>query len=414
MKCVSSTKRVLGTRIQRTSAREAAWQLAIRRDNVISFCITPEDTARNAELACRLRATILQRTYNNDYHTDTTDIQRLAQTVREGRERILFWGEPEAIRNVREWFATQANPDTAQLEALDFGTASTLDMEGIYGSGYAELSRTGSVCRSITASGPILAELWRMLRGGAEQFQTQHSFVALPRNRRTTREVRGGAAVHRMHVRMIGSAFWGIAPWYVMQGGVMEVLDFREVYRSPELIVDLHRNVRELWFESREGEAYVGNLLALNFGEEARAAATPRLADKRTKLVSGWQVSYIGPENLRPFGPAIIRPCNADGDDLDAVVDQASRAATIAVFVPLEQPERASVQHWLARVGFQLTGIIPSKPSERSRTPLIGVWSRSRPELLWVEPQYLRYQVDGIERDVIGYLSLLCRSHHSV
>jgi hypothetical protein len=412
--CTSSTRRVLGAHVQSASARETAWKMMLDPASLGAICITPEESARNAPLACRLRAAILQRTYRNDYHTDTSDVPRLSQAVREGRERILFWGHPTTISNAREWFATGASPEEAELQVLDFGTASTLDLAGVYGSGYAELSRTGSMCMSITADRPIVADLFRLLRGGAEQFRSQHSFVALPRNRRTTREVRGGAAVHRMHVRTIGSAFWGIAPWYLMQGGVIEALDYREVYRCPELILDLYSEVRELWFESQEGQAYVGNLVALNFGEEVRAVAAPRLADKRRKLVSGWKVYYTGPENLRAFCPAIIRPSNKEGDDLDAIVDQASEAAATAVFVPLEQPERASVQYWLARAGFRLTGVVPSKPTERGRTPVTGVWSRSRPEVPWAEPQYLDWQVDGIENEIINYLRLLCREHASV
>ena len=151
----SLTVRVLGARVQTTGTRSTAWRQFLGETDWASQCITPEEAACNAPLACRLRAAILQRTYQNDYHTDSADIVRLARAVGEHKERILFWGEPGLIAVARDWFARGENPDDATLNALGFGTASTLDAAEMYGPGYAELSRTGSVCSNIPASAPI-------------------------------------------------------------------------------------------------------------------------------------------------------------------------------------------------------------------------------------------------------------------
>ena len=401
--------RVLGSRLQCREIRDAAWWQVLADANVQSQCIIPEEAARNAPLACRLRATILQRTYANDYHTNTADIQRLAETVREHKERILFWGEPALIAVARKWFASGATPDDADLNALDFGTASALDIADVYGPGYAELSRTGSVCSSIPASAPIVADVARLLRGDAPHFRTQHTFVSVPRNRKTSMGVRGGAAIHRLHARVIGSAFWGVAPWYIMQGGVLEVLDYRELYRDPESISALHTEIRELYFDSLDSAAYVGDLIALNFGDDARSLLSTKLAPRNgTGASSMWQVAYLGPPNLRSYCAAIVRPAPDGGSTLGALLDEASAAAAVAVYVPLEDPEVAAVQHSLCRSGFRLTSVVPSKPERKRRSPFMGVWCRPRPGVAWAEPYYLTRSSTGAENKILEYLRTLC------
>ena len=376
--------------------------------NVEGQCITPEEAARNAPLACQLRAAILQRTYANDYHTDTADIQRLAEKVREHKERILFWGEPASIAVARELFASGTTPDDADLNAFDFGTASTLDTADVYGPGYAELSRTGSVCSSIPASAPILADVVRLLRGDAPHFRTQHTFMSVPRNRKTSIGIRGGAAIHRLHARVIGSAFWGVAPWYVMQGGVLEVLDYRELYRDPERISALHAEVRELYFDSLDSAVYVGNLIELNFGDDGRSSLSTKIAPRNGPGASSmWQVAYLGPPNLRSYCAAIVRPATDGGSTLGALVDEASAAAAVAVYVPLEDPGVASVQHSLCRSQFRLTSVVPSKPDEKRRSPFMGVWYRPRLGLARAEPYYLTLSSSGAENRILEYLRTL-------
>jgi hypothetical protein len=401
---ISATLRTIGNRIQSASARKTAWKQALSNFDSERVCITPEEAWCNPALACRLRAAILQRTYRNDYHTDTRDIPRLAQAIREHKERVLFWGDPSVISEVRKWFSNGATPSNAELDTLDLGTASTLNMEEIYGPGYGEFSRTGSMCSNIAAAGPILTDIQRLMQGDSEQFTAQHTFVALPRNRRTTAEVRGGAAVHRLHVRVIASAFWGLAPWYLMQGGVIEVLDYREIYRDPDLITILNSRLGELWVDSEQSAALVGNLLALNFGEEARSAMIPRIVEKDSKAAAGWQLCHTGPPNLRSFCPAIIRPADAGGEELGSLVDRASEAAATAVFVPLETPERASVQPWLSRNGFQLSAVIPAKPAAGGHSPILAMWCRPRSGVPWAEPYYFSRRATGIEHEILQHL----------
>ena len=401
---INAALRTIGTRIQSASARNAAWTKALSNLDIERVCITPQEAWCNPALACRLRAAILQRTYRNDYHTDTSDIPRLAQAIREHKERVLFWGDPSVISEVRKWFTNGVTPSDGELKALDFGTASTLNMEDVYGPGYGEFSRTGSMCSNIAAAGPILADIQRVMQGDSEQFTAQHTFVALPRNRRTTAEVRGGAAVHRLHVRLIASAFWGLAPWYLMQGGVIEVLDYREIYRHPDLIASLNRSLGELWVDSEDSAEFVGNLLALNFGEEARSAMVPRIAEKGSGAAAGWQLCHTGPPNLRSFCPAIIRPADARGDELASLVNQASDAAATVVFVPLETPARASVQPWLSRNGFQLSAVVPAKPAPGGRSPVLAMWCRPRSGVPWAKPYYFSHRASGIEHEILKHL----------
>ena len=406
--------RVIGAPISPASVRQENWNNLLSRANRPPGLIRPEESAANPVLACLLRATVLQRTYGGEYHTDTQDTSRLAEAVRQGIERISFWGDPKAINQVKEWLSSGNCPSPESLRSMDIGTASVLDMSSIYGTGYGELSRTGSMCRDYSAESAILGDLSQILFGETGHFRTQHTFVALPRNRRSSADVRGGAAIHRMHVRSIGSAFWGIAPWYVMQGGLIEALDYREIYRDPELVIALNTAIRDVWVDSAGSEAFVRDLLTLNFGEEVLTSIRTRIAGKHTPHSSGWDVCPSAPRDLIPFCPAIIRPSSGQGMRLEEVVDQASNAAAIAVYVPLEEAEYASVQHWLADHDFHLTIVIPSKPLNNTRTSLIGVWSRTRAGLSWWHPYYLCHTTDGIQAKLLRSISQLCNMHNPV
>ncbi len=405
--------RVLGTRMEPASARNAAWHRLLAESDWQQECITPEEAASHPTLACRLRAVILNRTYSNDYHTDSVDIDRLARAVRQHRERILFWGDPGAIAVARDWFTRGESPGEATLQSLNFGTASTLDAGDAYGEGYAELSRTGSVCADVPASAPILAEVTQLLCGGAPNFRSRHTFVAVPRNRRSSTTIRGGSAIHRLHVRVIRSSFWGVAPWYVMQGGFIEMLDYRELYRDPEAIAALHSHIRELWFDCPDSAAYALSFIALNFGRDACSTLTVSIAPPHGSATTGWKVSYLGPPNLRRFCPAIIRPADSDATTFDALLDEALSAAAVAVYVPLEEPGPAAVQHSLRQRGFQLTAVIPSKPAGEERTPFTGVWSKTKPGIPWAEPYYLHMPAEGCEGAILNHLRSLCKGKTS-
>ena len=394
--------------------RDALWRGALADASLREVWVSPQETSRNPVFATQLRAEILQRTYGNEYHTDTQDTIRLAQAVEQGRERIMFWGTPEAIRSVRRQLSDPRSVWTQEMAPLDLGTASVLDMSPLYGPGYAELSRTGSVCQTQSAETSILRDLWQLLHGDASHFASHHTFVALPRNRKSSAGVRGGAAIHRLHVRVIGSAFWGVAPWYVMQGGVIEVLDFRELYRDPEAILRLHGAVRNLWFPSEESKSFLASLIAFNFGESALHSLQTHIIQAAKEPVSGWELFSTAPADLSAFCPTIIRRTSVSGVTLNQALEQASSAASIAVLVPIEEQRCASVQHQLMAEGFQATAVMPSKPAAQGRTLVTAIWTRTRNQLSWAPPYYMNFSSDGLQEVLLAAIRLLCSRHELV
>ncbi|UZK53923.1 hypothetical protein NEH16_06930 [Streptomyces drozdowiczii] len=189
----------------------------------------PDICRRNPLLAVRLRRSVLMRCYNGDYHTDVFDEARLAGRIADGWERVLFWGPEDQVSRVAELFHAPGCPPGSVLDGLSLGTHTSLPGEELYGRGHVEVARTGSTQGdSAGATEAILWDLGRIL-AGARKGEVLHTLSCVPRNRRSAHGVPGGAAIHRLHTRAVGSRHWGVAPFYVMVGGSLELLDYREV-----------------------------------------------------------------------------------------------------------------------------------------------------------------------------------------
>ncbi|HKH47090.1 MAG TPA: hypothetical protein VKM72_20730 [Thermoanaerobaculia bacterium] len=375
------------------------------------FCLAPAETRRAPRTAVRARLSTLLRTYAGDYHSDSYDVERLAAQVLSGTERILFWGEEESIAALRGWTRAGHEPTDAELDGLALGTATVLDVAHEFGEGHAEMCRTGSVCRSVPSTGPILWDVLALLGeepGGA--FAGCHTFLSVPRNRRTTPQIRGGAAIHRFHVHDLGSSFWGVAPWYVMQGGFLEVLDYRELYRSPAAAAAQWQGA-ELWLTAEPEAAFAAALLELNLCDaEAPGLRLLRPAPPRP---ARWRVCAAASPALVRYQPGLVWP-DAAGPFHSlhgAVRDLEARGcACVTVCLPLEDPGWATYQQRLGRAGFHLAGLLAPRQAAGERRPCHGMWSRPRPGVSLAEPYYLAAARPAPgEEAVLHHLSRICR-----
>ena len=191
--------------------------------------IHPNETRKHARAAVLVRLDVLRRVYCDDYHTNSYAIDVLAERVSRGDELIWFWGSAAEIAALRAYLAG----GTAPVPAFAVGTVSVLPAEGIAGPGTGELCRSGSMDRVLGVRGPGVERIVDFM-SGADWGRSYDSLFLTARNRASAPGVRGGEAVHRLHVHHVRSSFWGFAPWYVMQGGCVELLDLRECYRDPD------------------------------------------------------------------------------------------------------------------------------------------------------------------------------------
>lgn len=184
-----------------------------------------DETALRPALAAGLRSQVLKEVYFGDYHQDVTDLPRLSRLIEEDQERLVFWGSAGNIADLRAALGTGAlDASTIDRLARSLGTATFINRERIFGAGIWELSRTGSASSALSLSRPMLAALARHWAGS--QWPDDVVYCT-PRNRPSAPRIPGGMGIQRFHQRGVRSAFLGFAPWHLMAGGSIELLEFR-------------------------------------------------------------------------------------------------------------------------------------------------------------------------------------------
>lgn len=406
------------------SERASNWLTVVDRSTFDSArqYVSPEESSCAPEIALRMRLSILLRTYSGDYHTDAFDVDRLAPLVRNGCERIAFWGGEEPISVLRNWIRTGAMPSSDECDTLDLGTGTVLNAAETHGHGYAEMCRTGSTCSTVPANAPILLELLALLGdSAAKTFNHYHTFFSVPRNRSSAAGIRGGSAIHRAHVREIGSSYWGVAPWYVMQGGYLEILDYRELYRHPEQVVEAFGAIPKLYCSTNSDRRFIVSLLQLNLTENGRF---PDVEVIRSNEVPGLQCEMRGhvSPSLAPFNPLFIWPASKRvGVDLSVLDKQevSQLYASLNVCVPLDDAGMVCYQAWLNNHSYLLSAVVPPKAFVRLASSkkddhqgrVYGIWSKVRTGLKLATPYYLKHRGHtAVEGSILKHVSTLCNA----
>lgn len=375
-----------------------------------------DETARRAELAVRMRMSVLLRTYQGDYHTDSFDVARLADQVRSGDELIWFWGAATEIAAFRK---LMESAPVDEVPPLALGTSTTLSVEAEYGSGYAESCRNGSMDTALGGKLPYIFATHRYISGSEDAVHRRyHTITGTSRNRAGTETIRGGEAVHRLASHYLHYRFWGYVPFYVMQGGVLEQLDLVECNRDPS---DVLRALRKSppWLFRRNVEAgFASSLVEMNFD-----VRPPTIVDADPTATGGAQPRYrlLTPPSadLLRSNHVVIRPVRPDDDSqalpLERALRQAIESGTCctAVHVDLTDPRGLATQDQLAEHGFALSAVVPPKDTWFERdsvrhqvnTPPIGIWVRPRPGLPVEQPYYRHQQgASPAEAAVLEYL----------
>ena len=393
-------------------ARETRWRrlAAAQEFDPEAQMIGAGEAAATPEAAVRLRLAILLETYAGDYATAAFDVDAIAARIGAGGERIFFWGDPEAVAAARKLLRARGLRDGGAVPRL--GTATVIDASGELGPGHAEMCRTGSTCGSVAAAVPIALDLLELFDGaGGQPLGRAHTLASVPRNRPSSATVRGGAAIHRIHVRTLGSSFWGLAPWYRMQEGVLEVLDFREIYADPAAQLEAIRAMPPALLASAEDAELVALLLRLNLDESPMPAAVlhvERPADAPAPA-GRWAVLPLAEGDLAAANPVFVHP-HPEGAhrSLSAALAAAEALPHCCVVARLALDHaRLAGQRDLAARGYQLGAVSPPKPGAGPRG-MTGLWSRPDAALPLALPYYLtRRAARPVERELLGQLGRL-------
>jgi hypothetical protein len=370
--------------------------------------VGPEETATNPLVALEVRLSVLSRTYRGDYHTDSFDLERLAGQIQDGDEAIWFWGHASEIARLR---AVLRGEDDAR--ALSLGTVTVLSVEAEFGPGHGELCRSGSQS-DFNARGAIVYRTLGYIDGRERWLRARyHTLTLVPRNRPSTDQIRGGEAIHRIHARHVQSRFWGFAPWYVMHGGVLELLDHRESNRDPnDVIAGLDASVG-WYFADPEEAAYAEALCRVNFDRAPRISVSQR---QQTSPGLAAELHLPPSAGLTRFNHGtLVVGRGAGGLSVEHGLERlaAVEVCCAVVRLPLDDEDAVPLQRTLRQRGFRLTSIRPPKKTwllkGETRIPVettaCGFWSRPRVDLEVVPPYYRECEgKTGPERTVMRYL----------
>jgi hypothetical protein len=376
--------------------------------------VRPEETMAAPAVAVEARMRVLLKTYGGDYRTDSFDVERLAAQVRERKELIWFWGEGEQVGRLRASLRECRLPDS-WLPSL--GTVTVLNAEAEFGPGYGELCRSGSTSSEFSAKAPIMWRTLGYLNGRERSLREAfHSLVLTPRNRPSSATVRGGEAIHRIHTHYVRSRFWGYAPWYVMQGGVIELTEFRESNRDPDDVrTALQSSPPWLFADNTEAE-YAAALALISFGAAVpvRVGAQAPFRDPQARLTAPPSAELErdnhGTVTVTAGGPLRFTEALRRLDGLGV--------CCAVVHLPLTDPSTVYAQSLLRKRGYRLTAVLPPKRTwvmrdgRKSDVALepVGIWSRPRPDLAVVAPYYLDLAPgNAAERTVLAYVRGLLR-----
>jgi hypothetical protein len=401
----------LGHQIPTTEEQFGRWasRLGLLEFEPTVQFIDPAESVLAPELAVRARLAILLGTYGDDYCTDSFDIGRLGRRVAARQEMIAFWGSQGDVRALRSWLRASADPDDESLAALCLGTATILNADREFSRGHWKLCRGGSLCRQVPSVAPALVSLLRFFRHGAES-PDAHTIVSTVRNRRSQPGIPGGTAIQMLYTRELRASFWGFAPWHVMPGGALELLDYREIYRDPDAVRASASAAVPAVLADDDDRAFARTLIALNIG--AHAADSLVAEPSVTRAAPRWLLQPYSSAELATFNPAMILPASREaGVPLDQLLADSpgADAACVVARVPLVDRTGAA-QRSLRERGFHLTAVSPPKtlalPQAQPAGPFVGYWSRPRPGVPLVEPYYLRSTLlETTERHLATHLA---------
>ncbi len=366
-------------------------------------CLSAAVTRKNPALTCKLRKAAILEGYRGDYKAAELDNEVVIRRVSKGKERVYFWGKAQKISELRSIFS--GNKRTSLSSKKEIGTTTLLVGSCLARKGYAEIGR---LANGWASNGPFEVTAMAIREAfAAWDPQRLHTVIALPRNRPGGPRAVAGVPAQRMHLAEIRSNFWGIAPWYVLQENKIELLDYREVSRSPSLVKEGISSGGPVYVADPGDRAYVRNLFKLN--GLAGPAIVVRRGGNDEKI--GWNCpARVGTNVLYLTCPS------QDGTGMNLENIERShlkmKEPVAIVEVPMEDEKSLKFQRVLKARGYLLTCVSPPKAipfgRKKNRDGLTGYWYKNLATLKTAAPYYFSVrELSSLERSIIQRLKKL-------
>jgi len=400
---------ILGKKIWNSKERMVEWEYLMEQYHFDSLkhLIQSSVSKLTPKSALLLRIQILLYTYNGDYHTDAFDMKRLVNAVESNFEKIFFWGADKDIERAKLILgSSQENVEEQLLIANPIlGTATLLESSKAKNGQLYELTRTGSISKSIHSTIANIKELIELFKEESTKKYNNQIVFSTPRNRTSNLEIRGGAAIQRQHVRELNSTFWGWAPWYTMQGDFLEILDYREIYKKPEHFIKWLNHLSTLYFYDADNVEFTLKMFRLNLSDNCKIpdCKIQPIKDLNNYL---WESTKVKSKSLIPFNPIFISKAinEKEGFPLESLIEDAALAnpACTCVELNLQDKNNVIIQEYLIKQKWVFVGLrfYPSL-NDYDQFEVKGSWVKIRKGSKLAKPYYLNMKGFNEEEEIL-------------
>lgn len=394
--------------------------------NIIYPCFTALSPLSSATL----RINILQTVYKGQYYTDSYDMQNIEARIRNHNEFIWFWGPEEVVSKAK--ILLESNALHMGDTPLKLGTVSLINAASEFNKGTGELCRSGSFDSSFGAKYSSLKRVIDYLDNhNSYLHRSFHTLCFVPRARRTSKTVRGGEAVNKLHKEYIRSHLWGFAPWYVMQDSKLELLEYKEINRDFADVIQAVKNTEAVYIAEEEASRFVHSLFLGNTNHAPPILNTVPAAYSTQKLPT--EFSYYTIETLDPkikkFNHKLVvvdlkenfqngihteDPVISPFAVNDSCIDKNQTSACMVYKVNIEHPASLEIQLALKNKGYRLLMITPPKETwiydnfgnlVNLDIPCYGFWNKTNTAYPMEYPFYFYAdKMDALTDSIITYV----------
>ncbi|QFR39010.1 hypothetical protein A9Q91_02135 [Candidatus Gracilibacteria bacterium 28_42_T64] len=333
--------------------------------------ISPESGELTNDEKGNIQQDILLSVYDKDYPVGNTT--KAIEQIRSGIQKVLFWSD--------------------SLDVLKQGTGGTISLvkDETKGNSTFEMCRAGS---NINNGGGYKAvfELYNcFLNSNFNQlFATPRN--CLDRENEEGKKIPGGKAISLIYSRLKDVKFWGIAPWYIMPGNTMELLDLR-IFTKNDLVRERLTKGDKLYIFSDKYKSVYEEMIDNNYGIENVISSLGKLSKQKKIGEYNFFIEYDDNEHTSNYTYSSVKVSNKGEHSIDMIETILSTLKSkVSIFkLNLFDSSNVLLQEYLDTHGYVLVSLFPES------NQMIGYFVKSENKK-YALPYY--YGEDQLSRDM--------------
>lgn len=310
--------------------------------------IWPDSEIISSEQKAALQTTILIDVYDKTYPLG--DVKKAADQIKDWIQRVLFWGSSTLEIIEWKWWTLALIQDFSKWKKT------------------VEMCRAGS---NFNQGGWVMA-VRRLINYFLESELNQ--IYATPRNCDSRYNIEGkeipwGRAIYKIFCRIPEMQFWGIAPWYIMPGEALELLDLR-VLTKKDLIREKIAQGTPLHIHSVQNRTIFWEIIQNNYWMRCSfdLSAPNWVIDNFI-----FSAKYNSNPNLRKYNYTMFEMSAEWSVKLSNLTNYSLEIWSWVDLIKLDlfDPSNQIVQEYIEQLGFKMVSLFPEEDK------LMGYWFKS-------------------------------------